>query len=140
MLIPYRTCLSDLPACNVFILYIWGKASQPYMQALHFAFGVGGLVAPLLASPFLSTGEAPIEGLAHNLTSAIENQCDREELLIHIPYAILGASCLLTAMLFLYLFCCHRQTGWNLASSPLQICFSYHLATPLSGASGWECH
>ncbi|KAI1282592.1 Major facilitator superfamily domain-containing protein 4A [Halotydeus destructor] len=96
--------------CNVFILYIWGKASQPYMQALHFAFGVGGLVASLLASPFLSTGEAPIEGLAHNLTSAIENQCHREDLLIYIPYAILGASCLLTAMLFLYLFCCHRQT------------------------------
>ncbi|KAI1286396.1 Major facilitator superfamily domain-containing protein 4A [Halotydeus destructor] len=96
--------------CNVFILYIWGKESQPYMQALNFAFGVGGLVAPLLASPFLTAREIPIEGLARNMTSVIRNDCNPEELLIHIPYAILGASCLLTAILFLYLFCFYRET------------------------------
>ncbi|KAI1286389.1 Major facilitator superfamily domain-containing protein 4A [Halotydeus destructor] len=95
---------------NVFILYMWGQASQPYMQATHFCFGLGGLVAPLLASPFLSAGEAPIEGLAGNVTSAIENTCNPEALRIHIPYAMLGSACILSALFFLYLYCCHGNT------------------------------
>ena len=40
---------------NVICLRIWGKESGPYMQALHFAFGVGAFMAPLVAAPFLST-------------------------------------------------------------------------------------
>mgnify|MGYP001795784684 CR=1 FL=1 len=40
---------------NVICLQIWGKDSGPYMQALHFAFGVGAFMAPLVAAPFLST-------------------------------------------------------------------------------------
>ena len=40
---------------NVICLRIWGKDSGPYMQALHFAFGVGAFMAPLVAAPFLST-------------------------------------------------------------------------------------
>ncbi|KAI1286390.1 Major facilitator superfamily domain-containing protein 4A [Halotydeus destructor] len=95
---------------NVFILYIWGKESQPYMQAIHCAVGVGGLVAPLLASPFMSAGEAPVEGLARNVTSATENSCHPESLRINIPYAILGACCFLSALVHLYLFCYYRHT------------------------------
>ncbi|KAI1282602.1 hypothetical protein HDE_12977 [Halotydeus destructor] len=96
--------------CNVLILYMWGKDTQPYMQSMHFAFGLGGLVAPLLASPFLSAGEVPIEGLALNVTSATENSCSPAELQVYIPYAIVGTACILSAILFLYLFICHRHT------------------------------
>ncbi|KAI1286391.1 Major facilitator superfamily domain-containing protein 4A [Halotydeus destructor] len=125
ILIPYATSLVSLliiaflcnlgggmidAISNVFILYIWGKESQPYMQAIHCAFGLGGLVAPLLASPFLSAGEATIEGLDKNVTSAAENSCHPESLRIYIPYAILGACCFLSALVFLYLFCYHRHT------------------------------
>ncbi|KAK3608535.1 hypothetical protein CHS0354_010394 [Potamilus streckersoni] len=39
---------------NVFCIRIWGKRNAPYMQTLHFAFGVGAFIAPLLATPFLS--------------------------------------------------------------------------------------
>lgn len=39
---------------NVWLLNIWGKESAPFLQALHFAFGVGGFMAPLIAAPFLS--------------------------------------------------------------------------------------
>ncbi len=35
-------------------LNIWGMNSGPYMQALHFSFGVGAFVAPLIAEPFLA--------------------------------------------------------------------------------------
>ncbi|XP_071099923.1 sodium-dependent glucose transporter 1A-like [Haliotis cracherodii] len=38
---------------NVFCIKIWGKKSGPYMQVVHFAFGMGAFVAPLLARPFL---------------------------------------------------------------------------------------
>ena len=39
---------------NVLCLDIWGRSSGPYMQGLHFAFGVGAFVAPWVAEPFLS--------------------------------------------------------------------------------------
>lgn len=34
-------------------LDLWGRNSGPFMQALHFSFGLGAFVAPLLAAPFL---------------------------------------------------------------------------------------
>ncbi|XP_005108307.1 uncharacterized protein LOC101852725 [Aplysia californica] len=39
---------------NVFCIKIWGKRSPTYMQILHFAFGLGAFLAPLLARPFLN--------------------------------------------------------------------------------------
>ncbi|XP_066996857.2 uncharacterized protein [Anabrus simplex] len=38
---------------NVLCLDLWGRNSGPFMQALHFSFGLGAFVAPLLAVPFL---------------------------------------------------------------------------------------
>ncbi|XP_023722663.1 uncharacterized protein LOC111872735 isoform X2 [Cryptotermes secundus] len=38
---------------NVLCLDLWGRNSGPFMQALHFSFGLGAFVAPLLAAPFL---------------------------------------------------------------------------------------
>ncbi|XP_061182677.1 uncharacterized protein LOC133191035 [Saccostrea echinata] len=40
---------------NAFCVRIWGKRSPPYIQAMHFAFGVGAFIAPLLSQPFLSS-------------------------------------------------------------------------------------
>ena len=39
---------------NVMCLHLWGRQSGPYIQALHFAFGLGAFVSPLVAEPFLS--------------------------------------------------------------------------------------
>ncbi|KAI1286423.1 Major facilitator superfamily domain-containing protein 4A [Halotydeus destructor] len=94
------------PSSSVFILHIWGKESQTYLLVFHFAFGVGGLVAPLVASPFLLAEEAP----AGNVTSQAVTKCHRQDLRIDIPYAILGGCCLLLALVFAYLFWFHRQT------------------------------
>ncbi|GFY39101.1 sodium-dependent glucose transporter 1 [Trichonephila inaurata madagascariensis] len=38
---------------NVCVLNLWGKDSGPYYQALHFMYGFGSLLAPLIAAPFL---------------------------------------------------------------------------------------
>lgn len=41
-------------AINVWLLEIWQEESGPYMQALHFTYGLGSFVAPLICEPFLS--------------------------------------------------------------------------------------
>lgn len=47
-------CLGFFEAgSNVFILHLWGKETAVFMQALHFMFGSGSLIAPLIAEPFL---------------------------------------------------------------------------------------
>ena len=54
-------------------LQIWGRSSGPYIQALHFSFGLGAFVAPLIAEPLLSkniTIEYVNTTLAPVLTSA----------------------------------------------------------------------
>ncbi|CAL1529611.1 unnamed protein product [Lymnaea stagnalis] len=38
---------------NVYCIKIWGKKSAPYMQLLHFSFGIGAFLAPLMAGPFI---------------------------------------------------------------------------------------
>ena len=42
-------------------LELWGQQSAPYMQALHFSFGLGAFIAPLIAAPFLSPLPVVIE-------------------------------------------------------------------------------
>ncbi|XP_046405156.1 uncharacterized protein LOC124170478 [Ischnura elegans] len=39
--------------CNVLCLDLWGRNSGPFMQALHFSFGLGVFIAPMLSAPFL---------------------------------------------------------------------------------------
>ncbi|KAK8779281.1 hypothetical protein V5799_019373 [Amblyomma americanum] len=41
---------------NVWIIRLWPENSSPALQVFHLAFGVGCLVAPLIAEPFLSPG------------------------------------------------------------------------------------
>ena len=38
---------------NILILQLWGEDNEPWMQALHFIFGVGALIAPLIVGQFL---------------------------------------------------------------------------------------
>ncbi|XP_003748084.1 sodium-dependent glucose transporter 1A [Galendromus occidentalis] len=48
---------------NIWIINLWGKKNGPMLQIYHFAFGIGGLLSPIVAEPFLSlhhksTGDA----------------------------------------------------------------------------------
>ncbi|XP_013392873.1 sodium-dependent glucose transporter 1A-like [Lingula anatina] len=69
VLIPFTKHLSWLAVClalqgvttgcldtggSALCVNIWGKENGPYMQALHFTFGIGALLAPVIAEPFLS--------------------------------------------------------------------------------------
>lgn len=39
---------------NIWIINLWGKKNGPMLQIYHFAFGLGGLLSPIVAEPFLS--------------------------------------------------------------------------------------
>jgi len=55
---------------NVLLLNIWeGRDSGPYMHALHFTFGIGAFLAPLISRPFLVNVEE-VEHLNDSLVSA----------------------------------------------------------------------
>lgn len=38
---------------NAQLLVVWGSDNGPYMQAIHFTFGIGGIISPLITAPFL---------------------------------------------------------------------------------------
>ena len=50
-------------------LELWGRKSAPYMQALHFSFGLGAFIAPLIAAPFLS----PLPVVMATITTSLVN-------------------------------------------------------------------
>ena len=47
---------------NVRCLKLWGSSSAPFLQSLHFAYGVGALLAPVIAAPFLSYEQSEKSG------------------------------------------------------------------------------
>ncbi|XP_069132718.1 sodium-dependent glucose transporter 1-like [Argopecten irradians] len=51
---------------NALCVRIWGKRSSPYIQAMHFAFGIGAFIAPLLSQPFLH--EVSLANTTHPIT------------------------------------------------------------------------
>src|SRR5699024_4559639 len=46
-----------ISTCEAWILELWGKNCGPYMQALQFFRGLGYIVGPILANPFLSSDD-----------------------------------------------------------------------------------
>lgn len=37
----------------MWIIYLWGKVNEPFMQLAHFSFGIGAFIAPIICEPFL---------------------------------------------------------------------------------------
>ena len=57
---------------NVLLLNIWsGRDSGPYMHALHFTFGIGAFLAPVVARPFLFNEEEAANSTGSHLTSPL---------------------------------------------------------------------
>ncbi|XP_077978945.1 uncharacterized protein LOC144434368 [Glandiceps talaboti] len=44
---------------NIVCVNIWGRKTGPFVQALHFSFGLGAFIAPLIAEPFLNSYSLP---------------------------------------------------------------------------------
>lgn len=74
---------------NAWMMEMWSEKSGPYMQALHFAFGAGSILAPLISQPFLSDEETNTEINKWSLIT---------------PYLICAAVCVVGAIFVLFLF------------------------------------
>ncbi|CAN7998180.1 unnamed protein product [Ixodes hexagonus] len=66
---------------NVWIIKLWPRNSSPALQVFHLSFGIGCLVAPLIAEPFLSTiptddEPVPDNSLVFNESSYFYNQAN----------------------------------------------------------------
>lgn len=87
---------------------LWGKETTPFMQAMNFSFGLGCLIVPLIAKPWLLPLEDSTVFLAPaNLTTS-EPQI-RETQLIY-PYLIVAGFQLIPAISFFLLFLFKRDT------------------------------
>ena len=51
------------------ILAVWGQANGPWMQGLHCTSGIGAILAPLIASPFLTARRRHPDDITNNVTS-----------------------------------------------------------------------
>lgn len=63
-------------ALNSWILDLWGQGCNTYMQALHFTFGLGIAIAPMIATPFMglepakaNSTESPVSSTASPVSS-----------------------------------------------------------------------
>ena len=116
-------------AINVWILEIWGSESGPYMQALHFTYGLGSFVAPLICEPFLSSKKvighhihlSDLEAMSFDNDSSLEvnngsdimlnetefitdEEMRSHPIMIFIPYALAGAVSIAGALSVLVLY------------------------------------
>ena len=95
---------------------MWGTDGGPYMQALHFFFGIGSILGPILSEPFLSVkNETQIELLGnylnesntHSLIHLSDISWDKNETFhskLWIPYTISSLTAVISAIIFLILF------------------------------------
>lgn len=110
--------------CNVLILDIWtGGDSGPYMHSLHFVFGVGAFLAPVLAKPFLLNvssfdvhGSLEDEPSFHNTTSRNSTiQAEKSESVwtIKTLYSIIGSYSFLVSFGFLFYYILDLKSKTN---------------------------
>jgi FHS family Na+ dependent glucose MFS transporter 1 len=85
---------------NMFILHLWGKETTPFMQALHFMFGAGSLISPLIAVPFLVEKDEdvdlhPNDAGNHTTTGEVFHP---EDINLVPPYCIIAAALVANAV------------------------------------------
>ena len=91
------------------MLRLWGKKAAPPTHALHFGFGVGALIVPQIARPFLPHEDTLHEiSSSSNVTESMLNTTDQNTLVdppIEIPFGIVSAITACVGVWFLVLFC-----------------------------------
>lgn len=85
---------------NVWCLHIWGKSSAPFMQALHFSFGLGAFVSPLIAEPFL----LPVSKNVTEDGDQIENVVEGADITVWWAYTIISIFALLVVILLIVMY------------------------------------
>jgi len=96
-------------AANSFLLFLWGKQVGPFMQTYDFFFGVGALIAPLIAQPFLIESD-DLNDFQSSLNASQTAIGTQEELRLVIPYSIVSIPCALNSIFFFILYWCFPQS------------------------------
>ncbi|XP_022654514.1 sodium-dependent glucose transporter 1A-like [Varroa destructor] len=93
----------------VWLVGIWRDHVSPAIQLLHLMYGIGALVAPLIAEPFLSSEMTMYDAVMtteDNSTSALVTTGNviAQTSRVYIPYGIIGCIFLLTSVLMMISF------------------------------------
>lgn len=101
----------------MFILKLWAKECPPFLQALHFSYGVGSLVAPMIIEPFLKESEEPFETLLNSTlfengstTTLNFTALTPEDIELIFPYFMVSVFTTLVSLCFILMFIKHRDT------------------------------
>ncbi|XP_063722812.1 major facilitator superfamily domain-containing protein 4A-like [Symsagittifera roscoffensis] len=63
---------------NVRLIQIYGNCVAPFLQALHFAYGLGAFLSPVIAEPFLNNEDCT--GIIHDLENKNATRHESKEL------------------------------------------------------------
>ena len=111
---------------NMYILHLWGSQMTPFMQSLHFAFGVGALLAPVVAAPFLNEQEdgetqdadcdgttvsATFTGNSSNISDSVSESFHPELVRLVYPYSIAAAVMLANSLFYLIVWWIYPLTS-----------------------------
>ncbi|KAI1291106.1 Major facilitator superfamily domain-containing protein 4A [Halotydeus destructor] len=92
----------------ILLLNLWGKESPPFMHALHFFFGIGALIAPVLATPFL----LPLQADSDDSTSAIFDMgFTASDVKVYWAYGAIAVLLVISSVIFFLLFIFYRETS-----------------------------
>lgn len=97
---------------NVFMLFMWGKDAVSYIQAMHFMNGVGAIIAPLMAQPFLVEKNETVENRIKMMNTSLDldPDGDPQEVRLIYPFSILSSILLSTGVSFLCLYIFYPET------------------------------
>lgn len=100
---------------TVLVLQLWGGSSGSYLQAVHFFFAVGAMLAPILANPFIkdfNNTELTLDSGAflHNASKAPNYDLKANETMpdeagfpeVAYVYIISGVYCFMISLIFCY--------------------------------------
>ena len=89
---------------------MWGRKAAAPVHALHFGFGLGAVLAPQIARPFISSKSHSSEILSNTTTNAsLTEDIDKAENPIHIPYMISAVYTFTFSVTFLIYFILERK-------------------------------
>lgn len=91
-------------SCNMFAIELWGKRCPPFLQVLHFCFGFGSCLAPLIVRPFLLQAEEE-DNEIRNL------EFRPEDVRVQIAFYIIASWIFIASTLFGIIFLFFKETS-----------------------------
>ena len=103
---------------NMMLLHLWGKEVSPFMQGWTFFFGVGSLLSPVVAQPFLLESKLSDGLIEENniLVGTSDNSTQEvflpnaQDLLLVYPYSIVALILTINSAWMLLIFLFWRNT------------------------------